>query len=172
MSVPLRGALACVLLGLSAGTGGAADDLSRYLTKDGKLTQKLELVDEEGGFVVTGWKWTIEPSGEWTVDPPAAGAKPRKGKLTRKELAALARHLASQDLAKLPEQFGRKARGSGFHNFVLTFGKKHSRLTLYPGEGLKDAAPARGDPNAAAWSRFTALVLVIQKWTEPPPPGR
>jgi hypothetical protein len=154
---------------LCAAAGGAADDVGNYLTKDGKLKKKLALVDEQGGFQLAGWKWTIEPSGEWTVAPLDDGGKekPRKGKLTDKQLAALAQHLAAQDFAGLPEQFGREQRGSGFHNFVLSFGKKSTRLVLEPGESLTEACPPRNDPKAATWSRFTALVLVIQKWTGP-----
>src|SRR5947207_3248040 len=84
-----------------------ADD---YLTKDGKLTEKLKIVQLQGGFAgFTGTETTIEPDGTWTT----ASVFQRKttpksnGKLTAKQRETLAGILKKYDLAKLPEAAGK-----------------------------------------------------------------
>src|SRR5262249_32928042 len=136
-------ALACAAVALSTAPCRAGGEMGKYLTKDGQLAQKLELVVEQGGTFLTGWVWTVEPSGAWSVAPLGAAGKGevRKGKLSTKQLAALAQHLAALEFAKLPANIGRRQEGSGFQNYLISFGKKTTRLMLAPGDDLKEVVP-------------------------------
>src|SRR4051812_35518070 len=104
-----RAVWAALGLALLAGAGRAAE-VGDYLTKDGKLKQPLEFRDGQGGFAgVTGIAWAVETDGSYTVFTflnDRVQKTLRKGKLSEKQLAALAAHLAAQDVARLPEALG------------------------------------------------------------------
>src|SRR5262249_1614977 len=99
-----------------------------------------------------------EPSGEWSWQSTDS-----KGKLSSKQLAALAQHLATQDFHSLPKTQGYqpKEADSGYHYVVIAFGKKETGFYTKSGESSADYVPKPGDPKAAAWSRFIALELVV-----------
>ena len=44
---------------------------------------------------------------------------------------------------------------------MIAFGKKEAVFNTKTGESRADYLPKPGDPKAAAWSRFTALELVL-----------
>src|SRR5262245_51223735 len=76
-----------------------------YLTEDGKLKHALELRQgmEGGPGRPHGSTLRIEPSGEWQITSDwGLESRTIKGKLNRKQLAALARQLAVQDFLGLP----------------------------------------------------------------------
>ena len=94
-----------VLLGSSVvRAGDKADD---YL-KGGKLKERLEILELQGGFAgFTGNYYTVELDGSWSTGPviprrEKKGEPKAKGKLTSGQLAQLAKELAKHDLAKLP----------------------------------------------------------------------
>jgi hypothetical protein len=140
-----------------------------YLTKDGKLkevvTFRKDTVGELAARVGKGDAWVIEPTGDWTSQ---AGAR---GKLSAEQLAALAQHLATQDFQSLPQTQGYKLTIDESHQRVMIgFGKKSVTFNLKWGESPIDYLPKPGDPQAAAWSRFVALELVLTQLLPSGPP--
>jgi hypothetical protein len=105
-----------------------------------------------------GEVWVIQPAGDWTSQ--VAGAK---GKLSAKQLAALAQHLATQDFNSLPQTQGYKQQAIDeiYQRVVIGFGKKSATFHLKMGTSQIDYIPKPGDAQAAAWSHFVALELVL-----------
>jgi hypothetical protein len=92
-----------LVLGVSA---RAAEKGNDYLTRDGKLKERIEVRRLQGGFAgFTGTYFEIEPDGSWStgaVGPQHKKGEPKaRGKLTARQLAGLAKELARQDLAGL-----------------------------------------------------------------------
>ena len=140
-----------------------AGEVGDYLTKDGKLKEAVTVKTGVIQFLAPpGELWIIEPSGDWTEKFTES-----KGKLSAKQLAALAQHLATQDFNSLPKMQGYESKGpdganrAGFHYVVIAFGKKEAAFNTKMGESRADYLPKPGDPKAAAWSRFIALELVL-----------
>jgi hypothetical protein len=138
-----------------------ADEPGDYLTKDGKLKQTLTLRKDTVGLTPTAPKgevWVIQPTGEWTSK--VAG---EKGKLSAKQLAALAQHLATQDFNSLPRTLGYKQQAIDevYQRVAIDFGQKSATFHFKIGESPLDYLPKPGDPQAAAWSRFVALERVL-----------
>ncbi len=140
-----------------------AGEVGDYLTKDGKLKEAITV--KTGGIeflAPPGEVWIIEPSGDWTEKFTEA-----KGKLSAKQLAALAQHLVTQDFNSLPKTQGYESKDSsgasraGYQYVVIAFGKKEAAFNTKMGESAADYLPKPGDPKAAAWSRFIALELVL-----------
>ena len=108
----------------------------KFLTDDGKLTDTLTLKDGQSGFVgTTGSIWTVRPDGSWDRKRfiNAKTNKPdQQGKLTPKQLQALADVLAHAQIHKLPAKLG-KLRGANPHVVTLTWGKRTCVWTLPPG---------------------------------------
>jgi hypothetical protein len=105
----------------------AADD---YLTKDGKLTQKLKITQLQGGFAgFTGFEYTIEPDGTWSSASlfKQKSTPKNNGKLTAKELESLAALLKKNDVEKLPAQSGKRP-GANPHTITIEFGKAKASL--------------------------------------------
>jgi hypothetical protein len=162
--------LAGLILCVYASPSHADDDLGPYLATDGRLKHTLQLLNTEPGEDGRrGLVWTIEPSGEWQVVPfvkDRPGDKPlRKGKLTAKQLAALANHLAAQDLLHLPKDFG-VGLPVAPHLITIRFGEKSTTFDCGTADDPTEVAPAAKDPQAAAWSRVIALVFVIENMTK------
>lgn len=158
-----RAALATVGLALLAAASLAAD-AGDYLAKDGKLRHPLEFRDGQSGFAgLTGTAWRVEPDGSWAVATfrnDKVQRMLRKGKLSEKQLAALAGHLAGLDVAGLPEALG-GFKGANPHVFSLRFGGLTATATVAAGQALTETAM----PGEAAWPRFVAAAAVIQCWT-------
>jgi hypothetical protein len=136
----------------------AAGEIGDYLTKDGKLKEVVTVKTGAVSFLAPPGKvWTIEPSGGWTEK-----FSDSKGKLSAKELVALAQHLATQEFHSLPARQGYDSKGSdGYEYVVIAFGKKEAAFNTKIGKTRADYLPKRGDPNGAAWSRFIALELAL-----------
>jgi len=158
--------MAFVALAALAAAGRAAEPAD-YLTKDGQLKHPLEFRDGQGGIAgVTGTAWTIRPDGSWAVATFLNDKEQKvlgKGKLGAKQLAALAGHLAAQDVAGLPKAMG-GFTGANPHTFTLRFGDQTTQVTVPPGQSLTDTA--LGGKEAAAWSRFVAAAALIQHWAK------
>jgi len=139
-----------------------AGDQGDYLTKEGKLKEAVIFrkgtVGLAPGGSPKGEVWVTQPTGDWTSQ--IAGAK---GKLSAKQLAALAQHLATQDFNSLPHLQGYKQQAIDeiYQRIVVGFGKKSATFHVKMGESRLDYLPKPGDPQAAAWSRFVALELVL-----------
>jgi hypothetical protein len=134
-----------------------AGEVGDYLTKDGKLKETIRI--QEGGvdfLAPPGDEWVIEPSGEW-----ANKHAETRGKLSARQLAALAQHFATQDFQSLPEMQGFQPNDRPYHYVVISFGKKDAGFYTKIGESPADYLPKPGDPKAAVWSRFIALELVL-----------
>jgi hypothetical protein len=169
---PLRPWVAWLIVGLLCARSVAlcrAGDVRDYLTSDGQLHQRLVLEDAQGGVAgFTGTAWIIEPSGQWRVVPvhnrPLDQPR-RQGQLTDTQLAALAHHLAAQDFLTLPRQLGGPPPVNP-RQFTIRFGDTATTMVWKPLADLSQAVPPPQEPQAAAWARFIALVLVIQHWTK------
>jgi hypothetical protein len=147
-----------LLAGLLAAPSRAGE-VGDYLSKDGQLKEAVTFKTVLIGFLAPpGEVWIIEPSGAWTTKFTAS-----KGKLSAKQLAALAQHLATQDFNSLPKMQGYEPKGDGasYQYRVIAFGKKEAAFYTRSGESRADYLPKPGDPKAAAWSRFIALELVL-----------
>jgi hypothetical protein len=145
---------------LSAGPGGGKS-AEAYL-KDGKLKERLEVQELQGGVVgFTGTYYAINPDGTWKVggvfreelkEPKA------KGKLTAKELAELAGQLARQDLAHLP------GHGESTVNprvVRIRFGQKVSEL-----QPLRGKSSAEEDQ--AIRARYQGIVQAVKALCKEP----
>jgi len=119
---------------LACATQAAPRD--KFLTVDGKLTDTLTIQDGQSGFAgVTGFVWTVRPDGSWDRKRfiNARMNKPdQQGKLTAKQLQAMADVLAHAQIHKLPDRLG-KFRGANPHVVTLTWGKNKCAWTLPPG---------------------------------------
>src|SRR5262249_60933519 len=74
-----------------------AGEVGDYLTQEGKLKEAVTVQTGVVEFLAPpGNVWVIEPSGDWTEKFTQS-----KGKLSAKQLAALAQHLASRAFASL-----------------------------------------------------------------------
>jgi hypothetical protein len=122
-------------LALLGGTSRAAEP-GDYLTKDGKLSRVLEFRDGQSGFAgMTGTAWRVEPDGSCTVATflnEKLQKTLRGGKLSEKQLAALAGHLAALDVAGLPNELG-GFTGANPQVFALRFGDQTATATVAPG---------------------------------------
>jgi hypothetical protein len=135
----------------------AAAEPRDYLTADGGLRERIEVRELQGGVAgFIGTYVAIEPDGSWAAGPffstklPKATA--RGGKLTARQLAALAQELARHDLAGL-RTHGKP--GVNPHVFEIHFGKKVVRLY-----GRAGTAPAPQD--RAVYDRFVGIVHAVQ----------
>lgn len=113
-----------------------------YLTKDGKLAERLELLQLQGGFAgLTGTYTAIEPDGSWSTGQvkmkggPQKGPATGEGKLTAEQLQQLAATLAKQDLATLPDH-GKTETNPRV--VVLQWGKKTATLQPKSAGGMED----------------------------------
>src|SRR6516225_2507286 len=127
-----------------------AGEVGDYLTQDGKLKQAVTVKTGAAGLVPVGGPktevWMIEPSGDWTRKRTGA-----KGKLSAKQLAALAQHLATQDFNCLPKTQGYEQKGpdDGYLYVKIAFGKNEAAFNTRRGESRADYLPKPGDPKAA-----------------------
>ncbi len=97
-----------------------------YLTKDGKLTEQLKVVQLQGGIAgFTGTQFTIAPDGSWTSENVfnQKTTLRDRGKLDAKQLARLAAVLEKFELAKLPEKSDDKTVVNPF-KITFEFGKQ------------------------------------------------
>src|SRR5262249_74773 len=123
--------LAALLAGLLAGPCRAGE-VGEYLTKDGQLKEAITVrMGAVQFFAPAPEVWIIQPSGDWVWQ-----ATDSKGKLSSKQLAALAQHFATQDFNSLPQTQGydQKNGNSGYEYVVIAFGKKEATFYTKPGE--------------------------------------
>jgi hypothetical protein len=172
MCAPICSALTLAVL-VVAPSPGAPGDLKDYLTKDGQLTTTLEVTHSIHPSAATWWgpkrKWTIQPSGAWTIeewDRISLGRQPppdrtSKGALNKKQRLTLARALARADARALEDHQDERtksrwgARGSGPGRYSSLRGTRRCVRVRY------------GERLAVFWSRPSLpLPLPI------PPPGR
>jgi hypothetical protein len=160
MTTAALGALALAVM------AGVARDAEGSQRGDGELRSVVEFRDGQSGVAgVTGTAWRVEPDGSWQVAQfrKAQLQRPlRQGRLSPKQLAALAGHLTALDAAGLPAQLG-GFRGANPHMFVLRLGDHTVTASVPPGQALTETSLAGRE--AAAWSRYVAAALIIQRWT-------
>jgi hypothetical protein len=148
-------ALLAGMLAVSCPAGEVGD----YLTKDGQLKETVRVRIGGKDFLAPADEvWIIGPSGDWSWEFTDSN-----GKLSSKQVAALAQHLATQDFKTLPKTQGYQPKDadSGYRYVVIAFGKQEATFYAKSGESPSDYVPKPGDPKAAAWSRFIALELVL-----------
>jgi hypothetical protein len=129
---------------------------SDYLTKEGKLTEKLVVKDVQGGFVgFTGKQYTIDPDGSWD-ESTVKGIRLRtirSGTLTKTQLAKLAEALKKYDVSTL------KNEGKPMANprvIGVTYGKTTAELNLPGG-----AKPPKPDTREVA-GRFAGILTAVR----------
>jgi len=135
-----------------------AGEVADFLSMDGKLKEAVTVrIGEVHVFAPPPEVWIIKPSGDWAWE-----GSDSKGRLSSKQLAALAQHFATQDFNSLPKTQGYDLKGRSGHQYVLiAFGKKEAAFNTKTGESPIDYVPKPDDPKAAAWSRFIALELIL-----------
>jgi hypothetical protein len=134
------------------------DKLAKYLTKDGKLAQKLVVKDLQSGFAgVTGRVYVVEPSGEWTSGNQFQGKikMDMNGKLSAEEMKALAGQLAEFDAAGLESK--KMKVGANPKSVVVQWGDKEAVLVQQAGTPLAKADPATVE------GRYAGIVLAVRK---------
>jgi hypothetical protein len=148
------------------GTPWKAED---YLTKDGKLKQRLELREVQGGFAgYTGTYWVIETDGSWSTgqvfmhSPETKTSSAAKGQLTAAQLAGLAKVFAQHGLAELPNHGEAHVNP---HILTVQFGKK--TMTLLPAPGQASAAEDK-----AIRARYWAILAAVTAVCREPEPVR
>jgi hypothetical protein len=140
-------------------TAQAEPAAEEYLTKDGKLKERLEIKELQGGFAgYSGTYWTIEPDGSWSrgsmhsLLEEKKGAPTSTGKLTAAQLYALAEVLACHDLATLANHGEAHVNP---HILVIHFGKKSAELLPAPGK-------ATPEQDKAIRARYWAITEAVQ----------
>ena len=144
-------------------TGQADKDTDKYLDDRGDLTDTLTVSDLQSGairgvVVQRGRKWTIEPSGQWTL-AQVAGTMERvvaKGKLSKSARAGLAKALETYDLKGLKSDKDGKAGAAG-HVVSIEFGGTKAELKLPPGAPLPGASKKK-DPG-----RIVGILRAVEK---------
>jgi hypothetical protein len=187
MSMTASFLTALVLVGAMTDPRPCGDDPDAYLTeKDGRkaLKEPLSLREEQGGIAgMTGTVWSIEPSGQWRVarfrydaDGAERQTPVRGGTVSREQLEALARVLASQNLAELPEKAGREGTVNP-HRVTIRFGPKAATLEGLPArrnltvaELIRKSAPAPDQADAGVWERFAQLAQAVESQCQAPGP--
>jgi hypothetical protein len=151
----------------------AAADADAVLTKEGKLKAPIVFRDGQSGFSgVTGTVWKIDTDGSWAVATflnEKTTRTLREGKLTDRQLAALAAHLAALEVGDLPKELG-DFKGANPHTFVLRIGDRTTTVTVGAGTVTAGAGQRLTEvelpgKEAGAWSRFVAATAMIQRWT-------
>ena len=138
-----------------------------YLTKDGKLTEQLKVVQLQGGFAgFTGFQYTIAPDGSWTSESIfQQKAMPKdKGKLSEKDLAKLAATLKKCDLANLPEKTDDKTVVNPF-KITVEFGKQKAAWI-----GQDRPKVDQTNLTATVDSRFAGVLEGVAGLLTPPAP--
>jgi hypothetical protein len=124
--------------------------------KDGKLTHTLVVKDLQSGFAgQTGPQYTITPSGEWE-EARVTGRNVKvvqKGKLTKKQLTALAGELKKYDPATLKDT-GKVSVNP--HVVTIQYGKHSAKLNLKAGAALPPAGTKTAD------GRFAGVVEAVR----------
>lgn len=122
------------LLSLSSPTA-VNEPMQTYL-KDGKLTATLVFRDTQGGFAgFTGQTYEVKPDGSWTITRVFNQRKFKphaSGKLSKKQLAELAKVLSKNRIKTLPKQSGSRAQANPLL-LTLTYGKTKCVCALPPG---------------------------------------
>jgi len=140
----------------------------KFLTKDGKLTAALRWKDVQGGFAgFTGNTYAVAPDGRWTVTRVFNRKKFKphaSGKLSRKQLAALADALAKNRIKTLPKSSGSRAQANPLV-LTLTYGKKSCVCALPPGTTAPDKLPK--GPKGDVGRRMLSLRKTIRKLISP-----
>ena len=141
-------------------------DKASYLDAKGRLAETLVLRDSQGGFAgFSGWLWTVEPNGAWRKAPflnEDVREAEQSGKLSAKELAALAAAFKQHKLLELPKNIGGEPMTNP-HVFSLTFGEHTCELVLGAGEDLPET---EGEETKELAGRFTAIARAIQAAAE------
>lgn len=143
-----------VLMLMATATASADERPGSYL-KDGKLAEKLTVLELQGGFAgFTGTYTIVENDGEWSTGPilprDQRGAPTASGKLDAKQLTDLANVLAKNDLVNL------RNAGTPVTNPQIT--------TIAWGEHSVTLMPKAKDPTIAA--RYEAIVEAVKQFAE------
>lgn len=133
----------------------AADKPEDYLA-DGKLKERIEIQQLQGGFAgFTGTYCAIEPDGAWStgqVLPRMMKRETAQGKLNAEQLAELAKSLATNDLATLPNHGAPVANPAVT---VVLYGMNRSELQPKPGK-------ANAEADQAIRARYASLVSTVK----------
>jgi hypothetical protein len=132
--------LAVVVLVLLGGPGPAESKPEDYLSRDGKLKEKLEVWQMWG--ITRSHTVVILPSGKWTCTTENSLVDTNhtsNGQLSKKQLASLARELARYDLRTL-KHHNTNPRGRRYR-VLIRYGKKEVVMVLGDREPLPKSDP-------------------------------
>jgi hypothetical protein len=164
--------------GVSTGPEARGGELGDYLVdREGRkvLKEPLTLREQQEGIAgKTGTVWTVEPSGRWHVsrfrsEKDGERSTPlRSGTLSASELETLAKVLAAQDLAGLPEKTGTAPKVNG-RLVTLKFGGKSATLAGLPprrnqplAENIRKGIEAKKPEDSGPWERFAHLSHAVE----------
>jgi len=133
--------------------------------KDGEMTQPLKIVQLQGGFAgFTGMQYTVARDGAWTLESVFREKRTpkNKGKLSRKDLAKLARILETHGFSKLPEKSGVQP-GANPHTILFEYG---TRKVAWIGQ-MRPRVD-RDNPDATTESRIASILEGVVGLLVPP----
>ena len=155
--------VACLITPLLVVSSLAGDNLSSYLTKDGSLTESLEVFDLQGGIAgFTGTFVVIHQDGSWRTGQMLLEkmTEERSGKLGKDDVAKLAKTLAAQDVLKLESKGEADVNP---HVVTIRFGKASGTLTLPAGQALPPVDAKAG--KLSVEQRYAAIVDAVKQLT-------
>jgi hypothetical protein len=157
---------ALAFVALAWAPSALAADENPYLDKDGQLKQELVLIESQGGFAgFTGHRWTVATDGAWRRQPflnEMVRKADASGKLSARQLAALADRLAREKLLDLPKQIGPDPMVNP-KSYTLKFGKHETALILKPGAPLPKSDPKKPAETQDRFVRIAAMLLELMK---------
>ncbi|HYV39917.1 MAG TPA: hypothetical protein VE988_29795 [Gemmataceae bacterium] len=150
----LLAGFAAIVIAFSTQPG---DNLDAYLTKDGKLTNPLEIRDLQGGFAgFTGNFYKVGVDGKWSTGKvfQQKMTEEKSGTLGKDDIAKLAKALAKYDLEGLKSE---GKQGTNPHVVTIKFGKVEATLSLGTGEPL----PKVDGKMKTAGQRYAGVVEAV-----------
>jgi hypothetical protein len=148
----------------------ARGDMGGFLTPDGQLVETLELQDAQEGFAgLSGEILTVQPDGTWRIARflnDRVEEPHRQGRLSAKELKALAGVLAEQDFNELPAVVG-QAPEVNPHRITVRFGETSSTLLMEPGQDVPAIAALQRDQRSEPQTKLVTIVETTRRLIEP-----
>lgn len=147
----------------------ARGNMGGFLTPDGKLAETLELQDAQEGFAgLSGEILTVQPDGTWRIARflnDRVEEPHRRGRLSAKELKALAGVLAEQDFSELPSVVG-QAPEVNPHRITVRFGETSSTLVMEPGQDVPEIAALQRDQLSEPQTKLVTIVETTRRLIE------
>lgn len=134
---------------------------NKYLTKDGKLTHELEVTEREGsGLGGKSRRWTVKPDGSWEKAVRDVGVKTTEGKLSKEQLAELAKAMETYKLDALKSQRDKRNDGK---DYQLTYGSGFKVV-----RNVSTNGPLGKPDEKTMKGRYAGIVATLEKLLKDP----